>query len=102
MYRAKEEEEMKMSTRNPSSAIDKNENHAAKSPCNTKKSNAVAGTNLLLVANNDSDANVEEKKCGNKFSNEGSVERPFLHLHRIKQRCCWQMYVVFHHILLAS
>lgn len=78
----------RVGTRNSGGAVDKNEDHATKSPCNAEDPDAAAriGLRLALVAYDREHGDVEEQKGGYELCYQSSVERPFRQLRRVEER----------------
>ena len=76
-------------------AVNKDENHATKSPGDSEKANAATRIALVFVANDGGDGDVEEEKGGHEFCNYGSVKRPQFQLRHVNHGCRRRIHVVF-------
>ena len=87
-------------TWNPSSAVDKDEDHATKGPCNAKNANPTTDftifleVSLVIVPYDCEHSNVEEEQSGNELSNKSPVKGPLCELLSINEWCWWRVLVV--------
>jgi len=102
-------ERNRVRTRDTGSAVDKDEDHAAKSPCNAKDANTAtlittsSSVALTLVANDSQDSDVQEQKGGDELGDESPVEGPLAQLLRIEQgRWRWVLIVLVYVSCLSN
>ena len=86
---------LRRATKNVGGVVDEDKDLATECPCDAEKANAVAWSDLIFMVNDGGDGDVEEEKCGDKLSNEGSVEGLELNLDQVDEGGWWRVYVVF-------
>ena len=93
--------EIEKQTRDSSSAVDEDKDHATKGPSDAEDANTctlvrIEGwIGLALVTNDSHNGDVEEEESGYELSDESSVERPFPKLSSVEQRLRRWVLIVF-------